>query len=381
MSFYGIEEDFWIGHYRFEVYFSNDNAVGLCQRDISVAPRKALEDLALADLTGPQLLEAYTGPDQDVRKEAFAHQIETLRASYKEARRAPRANSTRLLRHEKRDLKRLRKALAQELCALDRGRFDLSRVWDRVQCTEDDHFLRSFYFDEVNDRYIRNFCRKYATDAIYRATVEQGATPWQERNALYVKNLTSQLWRSLEGPPDDEDDQRYFQRLHLLEEQFFRWICQHVEEILADPEYRCLKRNDQASDTACRDGVVDPGMQEVVAAWGSIPGVVVDSSCQGAGGIVRYGGKALLVPSAHDECTNIVVRLNDEQLIQTIEHCLSAFPLVSHGLVSLPVGSYRGEHRPHAVMHSQNVTSNAQVRQDLLTAAKEVSARRPRERR
>lgn len=380
MSFYGIEEDFWIGNYRFEVYFSNDNAVGLGQRDISVARRKALEDLALTDLTGPQLLEAYIGPDQDVRKEAFAHQIETLRTSYKEARRAPHANSTRLLRHEKRDLKRLRKALAQELCALDRGHFDLSRVWDQVQCTEDDHFLRSFYFDEVNDRYIHNFCRKYATDPAYRGDVENGVAPWVERNALFLKNLESRAFREERGdlPPDEQEA---FVPEALFEEDFFLWICRHVKGIVADPEYQRLKRSDQASDTSCRGGVADPGMQEVVAAWGSIPGVVVDSSCQGAGGIVRYGGKALLVPSAHDECANIVVRLNDEQLIQTIEHCLSAFPLVSRGLVSLPVGSYRGEHRPHAVMHSQNVNSNAQVRQDLLTAAKEVSARRPRERR
>src|SRR5258708_3988878 len=195
MGIYGIEEDFWIGDYHFEVYFSNDNAVGLCQRDISVAQRKALEDLALTDLTGPQLLEAYHGPDQDVRKEAFAYGLEALRTSYKEARRAPHANSTRLLRHEKRDLKRLEKALAQELCVLDRSHFDLSRVWGQVQRAEGDHFLRSFYFDEVNDRYIHNFCRKYATDPAYRVDVENGVAPWVERNVLFLKNLESRSFR------------------------------------------------------------------------------------------------------------------------------------------------------------------------------------------
>jgi len=371
MSFYGIEEDFWIGDYRFEVYFSNDNAVGLFQRDISVARRKALEDLVLTDLTGPQLLEAYTGPDQDVRKEAFAHRIETLRASYKEARRAHHANSNRLLRREKRDLKRLGKALAQELCALDQRHFDLSRVWNQVQYTEGDHFLRSFYFDEVNDRYIHNFCRKYATDLSYRAEVENGVAPWVERNALFLKNLESRAFREERGDlPPDEQGALVLEA--LFEEEFFLWISEHVKGILADPEYQLLKRSDQASDTACSCVVADPGMQEVVAAWGAIPGVVVDRSCQGAGGVVGYGDRSLLVPSAHDECANVIVRLDDDSLMKTIEHCLSAFPLISLSRFSRPVGSYRGPSRPYVEMRSQNVTSNAQVRRDLLTAAREV---------
>ncbi len=110
MGIYGVEADFWVDEYHFEVSFSNDNAVGLCQRDVTVGHRRKVEDLALSDFTGQQLLEAYTGPDRVGRQQAFADQIESLRASYKEARRAPHANSTRLLRHEKRDLKRLEKA-------------------------------------------------------------------------------------------------------------------------------------------------------------------------------------------------------------------------------------------------------------------------------
>jgi hypothetical protein len=253
-------------------------------------------------------------------------------------------------------------------------------VWGQVQRAEGDHFLRTFYFDEVNDRYIHNFCRKYATDPAYRIDVENGVAPWVERNALFLKNLESRAFREEIGdlPPNE---QGVLVLEALFERQFFLWICRHVKGILADPEYQRLKRSDQASDTACRSGAVDPGMQMVVAAWSAIPGVVVSSSCQGVGGIVRYGGRALLVPSEHDECANVVVRLDDDQLIKIIEHCLPAFPLISFGLFSLPVGSYRGEHRPHVGMHSQNGTSNARVRQDLLTAAREVRVQHPRERR
>jgi hypothetical protein len=112
MGIYGVEDDFWVGEYHFEVSFSNDNAVGLCQRDVTVGYRRKVEDLALSDFTGQQLLEAYTGHDLGERQQAFADQAEARSASYKEARRAPHANSTRLLRHEKRDLKRLEKTLA-----------------------------------------------------------------------------------------------------------------------------------------------------------------------------------------------------------------------------------------------------------------------------
>src|SRR6266568_6345902 len=218
MGMYGVEEECWVDEYHFEVSFSNDNAVGLCQRDVTVGHRRQVEDLALSDFTGQQLLEAYHGPDRVGRQETFAHQSESLRASYKEARRAPHANSTRLLRHEKKELKQLEKALAQELCVLDRSQFDLSSVQDQVQHTEHHHLLRSFFFDEVNARYIHNFCRKYAIDPVYRADVENGIAPWVERNALFLKNLESSWWRETVG-----------ELQAVFEEQFFRWICQHAK--------------------------------------------------------------------------------------------------------------------------------------------------------
>ncbi len=54
MGMYGVEEEFWVGEYHFEVNFSNGYAVGLCQRDIWMARRKMLEDLARTSFTGPQ---------------------------------------------------------------------------------------------------------------------------------------------------------------------------------------------------------------------------------------------------------------------------------------------------------------------------------------
>jgi hypothetical protein len=373
MGIYGVEEDFWVDEYHFEVSFSNDNAVGLCQRDVTVGHRRKVEDLALSDFTGQQLLEAYTGPDRGGRQQAFADQIESLRASSKEARRAPHANSTRLLRHEKRDLKRLEKTLAQELSTLDRGLFDLSRVQDQVQHTEFDHFLRSFFFDEVNDRYIHNFCRKYASDPAYRAGVENGVAPWIERNALFLKNLQSSWWQETVGelPPNADG---VLQLQSLFEEQFFRWICRHAKRIMADPGYQHLKQLDQASEAACRTSGVDAGMEEVALAWNAIPGVVVSSSCQGTSGVVSYAGRMLLVPSAHDECTYVTVAVSDEFLAEVIERCRSAFPYIRSTLFSRPVGSYRGVNQRYCQLRSVAEMDNARVRQDLVSIALQVRA-------
>ena len=373
MGIYGVEDDFWVGEYHFEVSFSNDNAVGLCQRDVTVGYRRKVEDLALSDFTGQQLLEAYTGPDRGERQQAFADQAEALRASYKEARRAPHANSTRLLRHEKRDLRRLEKTLAQELCTLDRGLFDLSRIQDQVQHTEHDHLLRSFFFDEVNDRYIHNFCRKYASDSVYRADVENGVAPWVERNALFLKNLESSWWQESVGElPPNADGVAELQS--LFEEQFFEWVCRHAKKIVADPAYQRLKQLEQASASACRTGGVDAGMEEVALAWNAIPGVAVSSACQGASGSVSYAGRTLLVPSAHDECASVTVSLNDELLAEMIERFRSAFPHIRSTVFFRPVGSYRGVSQRHCQLCSVAATDNAQVRQDLVTIALGVKA-------
>jgi hypothetical protein len=373
MGIYGVEDDFWFGEYQFEVSFSNDNAVGLCQRDITVAYRRKVEDLALSDFTGQQLLEAYTGPDRGGRQQAFANQAEALRASYKEARRALHANSTRLLRHERRDLKRLEKAPAQELSVLDRGLFDLSRIQDQVQHTEHSHFLRSFFFDEVNDRYIYNFCRKYASEPAYRADVENGTAPWIERNALFLKNLESSWWRETVGElPPNADGVAELQS--FFEEQFFEWICRHAKGIMADTEYQHLRQIEQASPAVCRAEGVDAGMGEVALAWNAIPGVAVSSSCQRTSGVISYAGRLLLVPSDHDECAYVTVAVSDETLAEAIERCRSAFPHIRSTLFSRPIGLYRGANQRYCQLRSVAAMDNAQVRRNLLSIALQVRA-------
>jgi hypothetical protein len=376
MGIYGLEEQFWVGDYQFDVGFSNENDVGLSQRDICVGQRRKVEDLTLAEFTGPQLLQAYRGPDADQRKDVFTNSREAVVASYKQARRAPHAKSARLLRQEKKDLKRLDQSLAQELCLLDAGLFDLSRVQGQVQQTEHYHFLRSFYFDEVNDCSIHNFCRTYATDAAYRAAVEQGTAPWVERNALFVKNLNSRVFRQLEGPsPDAEDDEGYCESLSLAEEQYFHWICQHATQILADPAYQRLRAQEQASERACTQGTSDPQMQQVVAAWSALPGVEVTTSCRGASGVFRFGGKTLLAPSAHEECTTLLVVSEEDSVFEAIGETVAACEHLCAAQLARPLRSTGSGTSLETVMLSSSLMSNTAARADLLRAASQVKAR------
>ena len=375
MGIYGLEEQFWVGDYQFDVGFSNDNDVGLNQRDVYVGKRRKVEDLTLADFTGSQLLQAYCGPDAEQRRQDYTHSREALVTSYKEARRAPHANGTRLLRHEKRDLKRLEKALAQELCGLSPSLFDLSRVQGQVQHTESYHFLRAFYFHEAHSSYIHHFCRKYATDAAYRASVEQGTAPWVECNALFVKNLTSHLWQDLEGLLLDEDDEGYFERVALAEEQFFHWICQHAKQLLADPVYHRLRAHEQASEHTCAQGRVDPEMQKVVAVWSSMPGVVVSKSCQGASGVCHFEGKALLVPSKHEEGTMLQVVSDSQAIISAIGETVAEFPHICLGHLARPLGPFDPLRGLEMSLRSENVWANEAVRADFLRVAAQVKAR------
>lgn len=118
-------------------------------------------------------------------------------------------------------------------------------------------------------------------------------------------------------------------------------------------------------------------MEEVALAWNAIPGVAVRSSCQGAIGVVNYAGRMLLVPSAHDVCTNVVAAVSDRPLTEVIEHCLSDFPHIRSTLFSRLVGSYRGGSQRHCQLRSVAETENAQVRQDLVTLALEIRAQLP----
>jgi len=149
-------------------------------------------------------------------------------------------------------------------------------------------WVRSFYFEDCDRQYIRNFCKKFAQDEDYRTVCLDGATDWSQRDDLFRRNIApSILWqesaviRTLGGP-----------------RQAYTFFKQHWKEIITQPTYQQILAADgmfQPSST-----ILDPKIQAAVQLFNTIPGVRTKFSCQGVSGMVCYANLEILVVTPHD---------------------------------------------------------------------------------
>ena len=221
-------------------------------------------------------------------------------------------------------------------------------------------YLRDFYFDETNSNHIRNFCRKFATDEIYRKEVLARETRWAKRNALFVRNLDSivgedtRLWLS--------NAHRYGQKAR----EFFHWINIHVETILALPEYQHLQAIDSAILSDPRE--VDPLIQPAIELLNSIPGVVTQFSCQGVTGKVRFQEQDLLAVSAHEEYAYVSFAELGQSAYDTIMKLLPEFPSITNTRIPNDFSN-----RALSVV-LRSTGDNVCFREELMTLAQRVLA-------
>lgn len=150
--------------------------------------------------------------------------------------------------------------------------------------------IRSFYFEDVQERHMRNFCRKYAEDADYRAACAAGSLDWAVRDALFERNAHApwEMPRSL------------WPTARLIGEADVVWlfIKRHYREIIALPEYQRIQALDLEFDPDA--GVaLDPLIAPAVAAFNAIPGVQTRWSCQGVSGTVPFQGYEIQAVSHH----------------------------------------------------------------------------------
>lgn len=364
MTFYGVEETLHYGQERFQVAFDSGNSCSLEQRDVFVIAPYDAEHMDLGQYRGRDLLAAYRGENAEARRAAYAEQAATLQHTNEEHRRADGLPNWRMQRQEKRQISALERALSDELRTLGRDMFDLQRLqaissrYDKAS----ERFLRSFYFDEVNERHIHNFCRKYATDPEYRATVDEGAAPWYTRNALFERNL----WRECAGSRGAEGWEQ-------CAEAFFHWIDQHHQAITALPEYQRIKAHDDTWIPSAWER--DPGIREAVVAWNAIPGIRTCFSCQGVSGLVTHLGRTLLVASYHEEHGYIAFDPMEETLASRILKALPGFAAVRVPQVSVtrwpPVETPFGIWRHMLV----SASANDAFCREALALAREVAAR------
>lgn len=380
MTFHAVEWNAHYGPYRFEVWFDSGNECGLEQRDVYVRERTPIERVPLTSVPGRLLLTAYRGADRAAREVAFGEAVAQVEAQFAPALQTPAqasalaqppAQQDKAQRRRKKKQRRaaqmeqgraiqaLVEALRKELAVLPREQFDLERLALQVERYDETRFLRSFYFDEVNESHIRNFCRKYATVPAYRAEVDAGTTPWARRNALFVRNL-------LAMPPTTE----------LAAERLWGWLCDHAEAILALPDYARLQQCDTAFDPQM-SREYDPEIRAAVAAWNQVSGVETRWSCQGVSDVVTYHGHQVFAVTPHVAHAYIEFATFSAPAADAVRTLAPSYPtvqIVEETRLS-GAGNDRQTERSIVQIQSTAPTANLAFRQDCIRLAEEVRQR------
>jgi hypothetical protein len=306
-----ITDTMYYGNYKFDVELDTGSETGANQLTIWVAEKLNIDTVPLKQFGVAQLLNALIEPERArlhakleeeklACQQSFELEIASLQRPYtvpgeKQGQKIPekvKRKARKLREQMKAARSRLDEEFARcELWSLDRQWFDRDTLQAQSCIYGEEFSLRDFYFEEANYSHIRNFCRKFALDEAYWQQVLAGETRWAKRNALFVGNLLAQI-----GEDTLLSNERDYDR---KAGEFFRWADTHVEEILALPDYQCLKQEDSAFQPSA--GELDPLIRQAVEALNRIPGVTTQFSCQGISGKVRFQGRELLVVSPHEE--------------------------------------------------------------------------------
>jgi hypothetical protein len=174
----------------------------------------------------------------------------------------------------------------------------------------DPKFVRSFYFEDMQLSYMKNFCRKFAEDAAYRDLCFQKQTDWAIRDALFERNAfhsfahPSPVTAALGDVPD-----------------VWKFVKEHYQAIIADPEYIRIKALDSTFQP--NKDELDPGIAAAVHAFNAIPVVETRFSCQGVSGTVRYQGLDFLVDTPHARYAYISFKTLSESVLPLLSQLVA----------------------------------------------------------
>ncbi len=330
-------EKMYFGNYKFTVELDTGSETGGHQLTVWVAEKVDVDAVPLSQFSLDQLFRALKEPQQSLLRAQLEEKKTTCRQSFDEAinrlqqpfkdtagqqRRLPgdvRRQLRALRDQKKKDIRELEKAfIRRELGTLDRQCFDRTLLERESRVFSESRFLRNFYFEEANDRYIYNFCRKFALDSAYRAEVLAKKVRWMKRNRLFVRNICHML-----GDEPAQWNERTYE--HQLR-QLFTWIDTHVEDILALPEYQYFEQLDSAFQPNANE--LDPLIRPAVDALNQVPGVTTGFSCQGVSGTVQFEGRDLLVVSPHEEYAYVSFAVLEESARDALLALLPKFPSI-----------------------------------------------------
>ena len=330
----------YYGNYLFRVELDTGAETGENQLTVWFAEKVNTATLPMAQFKPEQLLKALLEPyksslhtqleqEKSNQRKPFQEKIVSLRDSsstscaQNEKRKAPakvKRQVNDLHKQMNIALKRLEADFTHRvLLTLDRNCFDSEVLQRESHHFDNERFLRDFYFEEANTQHIRNFCRKFANDEVYRQQVLAREMPWSKRNALFLRNLFT-LFGEYFHPTNANE---YENKAH----DFFYWINEHYAEILALPAYQRLQQIDNAFIANATE--LDPFIRPAVELLNRIPGVTTRFSCQGVSGKVQFQGRDLLVVSEHGEHAYVSFAKLEQPAKKTIEELLPHFPAIT----------------------------------------------------
>ncbi|MDQ2906928.1 MAG: winged helix-turn-helix domain-containing protein [Chloroflexota bacterium] len=345
-SMHMIMDKMYCGNYKFVVEFDSGSETGSNQLTVWAAEKTDIDAVPLKQIGTTHLLEALIEPERSrlhakleeerrVCRQPFELELANLQHSFKAT---GEKQGQKIPGKLKRDVRKLRQQMnvalqrlevefaRQELWSLDRQWYDRDTLLTHSHVYNTAFSLRNCYFDEANDPYIYPFCQTFAQDEAYRQQVLAGETPWARRNALFVRNLFT-----VAGEDALFLNKRdYDRKAH----DFFRWIDTHCEEILALPEYQCIKEIDSAFQPGWSE--LDPLIRPAVEALNRIPGVTTQFSCQGVSGKVHFQGRDLLVVSPHEEYAYVSFSKLEQPAHDVIIRLLPAFPGITNAPIPYP---------------------------------------------
>lgn len=324
-------------NYLFRVELDTGAETGTNQLTVWFAEKTNIATIPLTHFKPDQLLKALLEPYKSSLQTRLEQEKSTSRRPFQEeiaglqSLTSATSKERSMPKKIKRQINDLRKQMniavqrfeadftRRVLLALDRNCFDADILQRESRLFGNERFLRDFYFEESSEQHIRSFCRKFATDEAYRRRVMAREVPWAKRNALFLRNLFTLFGEHFHPSNSYEYENKA--------RDFFHWINQHYEAILALPDYQMLQQIDNAFIPDAIEP--DPFIRSAVELLNCIPGVTTRYSCQGVSGKVHFQGRDLLVVSEHEEYAYVSFTKIEQPAKKVIAELLPQFPAIT----------------------------------------------------